>query len=228
MAWKPECSGQHQAPGGSLDHRRAPQVLPATTESSDEWRGHAELVRRVYGKEPGADEELHALIVRCVRFRLMGALGHHDLGDDRTHDTYIDVLDAIRSGRLREPERLMGFIQTIARRKIVAFIRSASRARMTIDMKECAPLKSADSPFETHVLNEHRQVLAEAMMQLRPLERELLRRFYVMEQDEPTIRRAMGLSATQFRLAKSRGKLKMVSIARELLESRPKDFPLGA
>jgi hypothetical protein len=42
-------------------------------------------------------------------------LGPQDL-DDKVHDTFLIVVQAIRKGELREPERLMGFVHTVVRR----------------------------------------------------------------------------------------------------------------
>jgi DNA-directed RNA polymerase specialized sigma24 family protein len=44
-------------------------------------------------------------------------LGPQDL-DDRVHDTFLIVVQAISKGDLREPERLMGFVRTVVRRLV--------------------------------------------------------------------------------------------------------------
>jgi len=55
------------------------------------------------------------------------------------------------------------------------------------------------------------------MLSLRPKEREVLVRFYLDEQDGDTIQREMGLSATQYRLLKSRSKQKLETITSKTL-----------
>ena len=42
--------------------------------------------------------------------------------DDRVHDTFLIVVQAIKRGELREPERLMGFVRTVVRRQVAAQI----------------------------------------------------------------------------------------------------------
>ena len=51
-------------------------------------------------------------------------LGPRDL-DDRVHDAYLLLVDLIRRGAVREPERLMGFIRTVVLRRIIAAIHEA-------------------------------------------------------------------------------------------------------
>ena len=42
--------------------------------------------------------------------------------DDKVHDTFLVVVQAIRRGELRDPQRLMGFVRTVVRRQVAAHI----------------------------------------------------------------------------------------------------------
>jgi len=54
--------------------------------------------------------ELYQLFSKGIRFYICaGQLGLQEL-DDKVHDTFVVVVQAIRRGELREPERLMGFV----------------------------------------------------------------------------------------------------------------------
>ena len=70
-------------------------------------------------------EELYQLFSKGIRFYLCRQLGPQEL-DDKVHDTFVVVVQAIRRGDLREPERLMGFVRTIVRRQVAAHHRPAS------------------------------------------------------------------------------------------------------
>ena len=80
-----------------------------------------ELVEKIRRNDADGLEELYRVFSRGVRFYLCRQLGPQDL-DDRVHDTFIIVAQAIQRGELREPDRLMGYVRTIVRRQVAAQI----------------------------------------------------------------------------------------------------------
>ena len=56
------------------------------------------------------------------------------------------------------------------------------------------------------IANERQLIALEALNRLTPVRREILDRFYLQEQSAGQICREMGLTKTQYRLAKSRAK----------------------
>src|SRR5690348_3645626 len=91
------------------------QVSPET------YAAWIELVERVRSGASDGMEELYQLFSRGIRFYLCRQLGPQEL-DDKVHDTFLVVVQAIRRGELREPQRLMGFVRTIVRRQVAAHI----------------------------------------------------------------------------------------------------------
>ena len=87
-------------------------------ESYAEW---VELVDRIRINETDGMEEFYQLFSKGIRFYLCRQLGPQEL-DDKVHDTFVVVVQAIRRGELREPSRLMGFVRTIVRRQVAAHI----------------------------------------------------------------------------------------------------------
>src|SRR5271154_5695630 len=87
------------------------------TSSQPVW---ADLVDKIKLNDTAGLEDLYRVFSRGVRFYLCRQLGPQDL-DDRVHDCFLVVIQAIRKGDLREPERLMGFVRTIVRRQIAGF-----------------------------------------------------------------------------------------------------------
>jgi excisionase family DNA binding protein len=90
--------------------------------------GWVDLVGRIKSGEPGSTEELYRLFSKGIRFYLCRQLGPQEL-DDKVHDTFVVVVQAIRRGELREPERLMGFVRTIVRRQVAAHIDKVVHSR---------------------------------------------------------------------------------------------------
>src|ERR1700741_1683132 len=135
----------------------ANEVLPETDGADHApW---AELVDKIREHDPDGLEELYRVFSRGVRFYLCRQLGPQDL-DDRVHDTFLIVVQAICKGELREPERLMGFVRTVVRRQVAAQIDPSVQSR-----REQAELESTvtvsdhrHTPEEAAILKQHEQV----------------------------------------------------------------------
>src|SRR5438067_13691324 len=96
-----------------------------TTFSSVEWGA---LVAQIKAGEDAGMEHLYKLFSRGIRYYLCRQLGPQEL-EDKVHDTFLIVVNAIRRGDLREPERLMGFVRTVVRRQVAAYIEQAVQNR---------------------------------------------------------------------------------------------------
>src|ERR1700675_3826961 len=81
----------------------------------------ADLVRRVREGDASGMADLYECISTGLRPFLGRQLPSQDLRD-KVHNIFLDVVVAIRGGQLREPQRLMGFARTIARRKVSGYI----------------------------------------------------------------------------------------------------------
>jgi RNA polymerase sigma-70 factor (ECF subfamily) len=191
---------------------------PGVPKPSD-W---ANLVDRIRRGDPSAMEELYKTFSTGIRFLLYRQLGPQDL-DDKVHDVFVIITEAICNGELREPERLMGYVHTVVRRQVASHIDHAihlRRCRVDVDFQEFVSDKRPDPEREAI----ERQNLGLAMRVLRSIpkrDREVLTRFYLNEEPVEEICRAMNLSETQFRLIKSRAKARFGELGKRRLESRP-------
>src|SRR5271170_2170700 len=103
----------------------AGQTRDGEPSTSVNWSVLVDQVRR--GEDAGM-EQLYKLFSRGIRYYLCRQLGAQEL-DDKVHDTFLIVVHAIQRGDLREPERLMGFVRTIVRRQVAAYIDEAVHVR---------------------------------------------------------------------------------------------------
>lgn len=202
----------------SIARRAAMPSVPADraveTVATRKYDDFVELVPRIKEGERQAMEELYAL----HRKGLDGAL--RLLGDqkvDHVHDTFLEFVDAIRKDTLRDPTRVMGFARVIGRRKAWHTIEVWNRERTNeADLGEFQPRETHQSTEEM-LLAEERQLIAKrALAQLPSTAREILERFYILEQSKEQICCEMGLTETQFRLAKSRAKAAFARDGRRL------------
>src|SRR3982751_2211661 len=86
-------------------------------------------------------EGLYTIFSRGIRFYLCRQLGSQEL-DDKVHDTFLIVVQAIQKGELREPERLMGFVRTVVRRQVASHIDEVvhtRRERLDLDSGATLP-----------------------------------------------------------------------------------------
>lgn len=197
----------------------APRDEPAEVAGGVNW---TDLVNRVQRGDASGMEDLYRVFSRGVRFFLCRQLGPQEL-DDRVHDTFLIVVQAIQRGDLREPERLMGFVRTVVRRQVAAHIDRVVHSR-----KEEAELDLgtpvADhgrSPEETVVFRQKVEIMQRVLRSLSGKDREILTRFYLREQTQEQICQEMDLTETQFRLLKSRAKARFGELGRKSLSPHP-------
>lgn len=197
----------------------APADLRETAdETLDAHAGWVELVERIRLEKTDGMEELYQLFSRGIRFYLCRQLGPQEL-DDKVHDTFVVVVQAIRRGELREPERLMGFVRTIVRRQVAAHI-----DRVVHNRREQAEFDSTvrvpdphGNPEEAAIFRQRIGLIRQVLGELSERDREILTRFYIDEQSQERICSEMGLTETQFRLLKSRAKARFGELGKKKL-----------
>jgi RNA polymerase sigma factor (sigma-70 family) len=199
----------------------APVAAPETMEQTGSRPNWLALVESIQRNEQTGMEELYRVFSRGIRFYLCRQLGPQDL-DDKVHDTFLIVVQAIRKGELREPERLMGFVRTVVRRQVAAQIDRAVQIR-----REQTELDSGFSvsdqrhtPEEAAILRQHEEVAEAVLRGVSHRDREILTRFYLREQTQEEICGEMNLSETRFRLLKSRAKARFAELGRKILTRR--------
>lgn len=182
------------------------------------------LVSRIrVGDEP-AMAELYQIFARGIRFYLCRQLGAQEL-DDKVHDTFLIVVQAIRRGDIRDPDRLMGFVRTIVRRQVAAYIEEAVHRRREQSEVDCGVrlVDHASTPEQTAMEQQRRELVIAVLKRMSGRDREILTRFYLHEQTQEQICDEMSLSETQFRLLKSRAKARFGELGKKKLH-RPLRF----
>ncbi len=179
------------------------------------------LVENIQSGQIDGMAELYDLFSRGIRFHLCRHLGTQDL-DDRVHDTFVMVVQAIRRGELREPQRLMGFVRTVVRRLVATHIEKAVQARREhLDKNSGARVVDPrGDPEEAIIFRQRTELIQRVLGELSERDREILTRFYLREQSQEQICAGMDLSETQFRLLKSRAKSRFGELGKKKLATR--------
>lgn len=179
------------------------------------------LVDRIKGGDESGMEELYRIFAKGIRFFLCRQLGPQEL-DDKVHDTFLIVVNAIKRGDLREPDRLMGFVRTVVRRQVAAYIDQVVHSRreeMDVELGGRVPDRR-NNPEQSMASRQKIELMQSVLRELSEKDREILSRFYLHEQTQEQICEDMQLSDTQFRLLKSRAKARFGELGKKKLHQK--------
>jgi RNA polymerase sigma factor (sigma-70 family) len=226
-----QSTGEQGVSRQAMEEKQPPQSRD-TPQTGDALQGDAagqpfdipdwtRTVERIRAGDPLAMTELYTVFTRGIRYLLLRSLGMEEI-DDRVHDCFLIVTEAIRSGELRDPARLMGYVRTVVRRHIAASIEEAiNRRRTTVEFEDSVfTISDWKNNPEQNLLARQRAGIARRVFQgISRRDREILRRFYLLEQPQEQICEEMGLSYNQFRLLKSRAKARFGKLGQSLADS---------
>jgi RNA polymerase sigma-70 factor, ECF subfamily len=213
--------GVEAAEGPRAPEDSASGELLGADPATGSYAALVDLVERIRSGRTDGMAELYNLFSKGIRFYLCRQLGPQEL-DDKIHDTFVVVVQAIRRGELREPERLMGFVRTIVRRQVAAHIDKVVQSRRDqLDME--STVRIADprgNPEDAAIFHQRNELIQRVLQELGKRDREILTRFYLREQSQEQICAEMVLTETQFRLLKSRAKARFGELGKKKLAAR--------
>ena len=169
----------------------------------------SKLVEEIRGGNQESVDLVYSAVSDCARAQLFRSIDPQAV-EDHVQEILMIVLAAIRSGELRDGHCLMGFVRTVTRRQAAVHIRHAIvRRRRMVSMESAEPASPSNQSPEARLDSCERVAAAKEMLEkLCERDRDILIRFYYEEQAPERICREMNLTATQFRLYKSRALVK--------------------
>jgi RNA polymerase sigma factor (sigma-70 family) len=141
------------------------------------------------------------------RLRVFGArrLGDPSLAEDLAQEVLRRVTDALRSGRVENPDALPAFVFQTATHICLHHYRSRGREeRALARMKGMAPGGPGRGPLDDLVSEEARNAVRRSLAELDADDRDLLRRIYFDEEDSAETARALQLTPGALRVRKHR------------------------
>ena len=178
----------------------------------------ARLVAEVRNNDPAAMEALYSTLIQGVRQMLHRQLPRD--AEDRAHNVFLITVDAINSGRIRDPERLAGFVRTVGRRQAVDGIRRLKQQRQAVDLDGPVPIVDERVCPEKRLIEKQKWACLDfAFQSLGSRDREILERSYLKDESRERICEEMGLTETQFRLLKNRAKNRLGLLGRRVMEA---------
>jgi RNA polymerase sigma-70 factor (ECF subfamily) len=176
------------------------------------------VVDQIQQGDPAGEEALYRNLVGGARLFLQRRLGTLDI-DDKVHDLFLTIVDTIRRGEIREPERLMGFVRTVLYRHLNLEVSRIIKSRETTSGIEAADRISGSGPTpeQQTLAQEKVALMKQVLREMSDRDFEVLTRSYIREQPAERICADMGLTQTQYQLLKSRAKARLSELMRHKL-----------
>ena len=167
---------------------------PASTDT--------QIVSDIHNGRTQAEAELYQKYQAKVYYlALRESRSTHDAEDVRA-ETFLRVLQAIRSSELRSPSALPAFVLGTTRNVLYELFSRRRRAGKTTD-PEVAGL-SLPSHEKLFLDSEVQQAIQQTIRRLKPRERDMLRMHFYEELPVDEIARRIGVARERVRLVKSR------------------------
>ena len=181
-----------------------------------------DLVHRIVSGEPAAEAELVDRFSRALSF-LSRRLSRDDTAaEDLSQETFRLVIEKVRKGELREPERLPGFVSSMARNLFLGSVRRGGRRQKwqgDSEATETAP-DPAPGQLAKLLVKEKAAAVRGVLAELKnDRDREILSRYYIAGEDKEDICRDLELSDLHFNRVLFRARQRF----KELYERRQDD-----
>jgi RNA polymerase sigma-70 factor (ECF subfamily) len=156
-----------------------------------------ELAMRIQAGERMAESELVERYRRGVSIIIGRIVADSSLSDDLCQETFRLVLEKVRRGDLREPEKLSGFVCGVARNLAIEQVRQPRRMQ---PLEEGLPLPDPkQDPLDELLAQEQIKAVRQVLEEMKePRDREILRRFYLMEDEKESLCVEFGISSLHF------------------------------
>jgi RNA polymerase sigma-70 factor, ECF subfamily len=178
-----------------------------------------DLVRRIVSGEPAAEAELVQRFSRALSFLLQRLTRDEAAAEDLYQETFRLVIEKVRRGELREPERLPGFVSSLAKNLFLGSARRGGRRQKwhgDAEATETAP-DPAPGQLASLLARERAATVRRVLAELKnDRDREILSRYYIADEPKESICRDLELSDLHFNRVLFRARQR----CRELFEKR--------
>jgi RNA polymerase sigma-70 factor (ECF subfamily) len=160
-----------------------------------------DLVRRIVSGEPAAEAELVDRFSRALSFLSRRLTRDDTAAEDLYQETFRLVIEKVRKGELREPERLPGFVSSMARNLFLGSARRGGRRQKWHGDSEATETAPDPAPGQLARLlaQERAATVRRVLVELKnDRDREILSRYYISGEDKEDICRDLELSDLHF------------------------------
>jgi RNA polymerase sigma-70 factor (ECF subfamily) len=168
----------------------------------------ANLVGRIKAGEREAEVELVERYSRFVKVIIRREISDSAVADDLYQEIFWTIIEKVRQGSLREPEKLSGFVCGVARNHVMHYFRRAARREISTENEEAVPLPLSAPEQLKELLQKEKADLVWQVLKEMPNERDVqvLIRFYIAEEEKERICADLGLTSLHFNLVLHRAR----------------------
>lgn len=159
-----------------------------------------EIVRRIVAGDSAAEDEVFRRYKHGITVIIDQIVRSQSATDDVSQETFKIVLEKLRRGDLRQPERLSGFVCSVARNAAIDYIRRARHFKNGEENCDAEHIPDpAPSQLEEILKQEKARVVRQIINELKiERDRDLVFRYYIAEEDKEKICADLHLTRTQF------------------------------
>jgi RNA polymerase sigma-70 factor (ECF subfamily) len=157
-----------------------------------------ELVERIRAGERAFEDALVLQYSRGVQFLIGQSVSDGSVVEDLYQECFRMVLEKVRAGEVNDPDRLSGFICSLARNIVIEYFRKTSRRESYHVPADGDAVPSHEPSQLDRLLREETGSLARRVLDALPSDRDrsVLYRFYIAEDDREEICADLGIEAT--------------------------------
>jgi RNA polymerase sigma-70 factor (ECF subfamily) len=193
------------------------------TSTINEIGRETDFVSRIMAGDRQAEAELIDSYGRGVRIIIRRAGADATIIDDLCQETFRIVLEKIRRGDIREPERLSGFIRGVAKNLVIEHFRRVARQEKLTDTEEALrPLtSSAPNQLEKLLQKEKAGLVWRVLREMRNKRYiQVLLRYHLAEDAKEQICADLGLTSLQFNLVLHRARERYRQLYRQVMRDK--------
>jgi len=186
-------------------------------------------VERILGGDGEAEAELVESYGRGLALILDRHSRDREAAEDLYQETLATALVKLRTGALRDPQRLAAFLASIARNLAVEHYRKAGRRKTEADSEtvDATTDPRQDTQLSGLLRQENAELVRRTVAELNnPRDREILYRFYLADEDKDSIARDLGLESLQFNRVLHRARQRYKVLFEERVQNRARAVAL--
>lgn len=168
----------------------------------EEATAAGQIARRIAMGDRAAEAELVGRYGERLGFLLRRWTRDDDAAKELFQETFHRALEKLRAGELREPERLSSYLVGLAKNLATYHYRKDDRrSAYHGDSDQDAEFSDPSSGLLARLLDREKAILVRRVLAELPTarDREILSRFYLVEEDSKTICAELGLAAEHFK-----------------------------
>jgi RNA polymerase sigma-70 factor (ECF subfamily) len=192
------------------------------TMARNDTCAQVDLVSRIRAGNRQTETELVERYSRGVMIIIRREVRDTAAAEDLYQETFRIILEKIRHGDVREPERLSGFVCGVARNLVIDYFRRAARQESMTEIEEAAPLPHPAPDQLQELLQKEKADLVRQVLKEMPNERDIqaLYRFYIADDDKEQICADLGLTTSHFNIVLHRARERFRELYRQAMRDK--------